>query len=636
MSVTPELEQIAVLAEIDDLVAGLHRWADDCPDWSTARKARALVRRVGDRVQSLRIRLESPLVVATFGGTGTGKSTLVNAMVGQDVTAAGRQRPTTRTPILLIHSTVDPAALGLDPEQFQIRKVDAPLLKDIVVIDCPDPDTSESATAGSNLAMLRSLLPHCDVLIYTSTQQKYRSARVFDELADSASGCRLVFVQTHADVDSDIREDWKNCLSADWQVPEMFFVDSQRAMREQLQGQRPSGDFGRLIELLSNQLGASRRVAIRRANLADLLEETLTICKSDYEQALPRVDALSAALEQQRDQMRETLSGQLLEELLQNRNLWERRLLGTVADMWGFSPFSAVLRLYNGLGSFIASFSFFRARSSAQMALIGAVQGARWIRAQAQEQEAGVNLDRLASFGISDQQLQEARMVVSGFVRSAGIENVGHGENPRTVGGRAADPRSDGRVNAAAISIVGARDLTALRQQAASVESEFLKDARRGVDRLIDELAQRHCGWLTRAWYECLFLLYLLFLVGRIGHNFFWSSFLAPLIRQGQAREALLTIDFYVPAIIFLVIWSGLLVLSITWKLRRGLTSRIAALAESLVAGKLAYGLFPTLEQTCRDIRTDHQLLTALLERTSHFRRRLAVPGNFLGGRRVD
>ncbi len=608
MSATPELEQLAVLAEIDDLLDRVHRWVADCPDWDTARAARALVTRIVDRVKSVRIRLEAPLIVATFGGTGTGKSTLVNALVGQDVTAAGRQRPTTKTPILLIHPDLEPSALGLDLKQFQLRVVDAPVLKDIVLIDCPDPDTSETANSGSNLALLRSIVPHCDVLIYTSTQQKYRSARVVDELSDVAGGCRLLFVQTHADVDSDIRDDWKRCLSAGWQVPELFFVDSQRAFREQQEGHRPSGDFGRLLEMLTSQLGASRRVAIRRANLADLLEEALTVCHQDYVAAMPSVETLQNALEQQRIRMRETLTGQLRDELLLNRNLWERRLLSAVTDMWGFSPFSTVLRFYNGLGAFIASFSFFRARTSAQMALIGAVQGVRWLKSRAEEQEADVNLDRLASFGISDQQLQEARMVISGYVHASGIDDSDGGSQRR--------------------------DLTQLRRQAASMEGEFLLDARRGIDQLIEELAARHCGWLTRIRYEVLLMLYVVFLIGRIGYNFFWSSFLAPLISQNRVAEPLLSIDFYVPAVIFLVIWSAMLVLAFTWRLRNGLNERIRSLAQSMADSRLMNGLFPSLEMATRQIGLDHQKLISLRERMSVFRKRLAGATPFLGGRR--
>ena len=607
MSLTPELEHLTILAEIDDLVLRVRRWLDHEPAWDPAHKARSVVRKIVERVTTLRIRLESPIVVATFGGTGTGKSTLVNALVGQEVSQSGRQRPTTTMPILLVHPDFEVNALGLDLSQFQIKKIDTPMLRDLVIIDCPDPDTSEGADSGSNLARLRAILPHCDVLLYVSTQQKYRSARISEELADAAAGCRLVFVQTHADQDSDIRDDWKQNLAPAYPVPDMFFLDSRRAMLEQAQGQRTSGDFGRLIDLLTNQLGASRRVAIRRANLIDLLEEALTLCRVDYDKRLKDVRSLQDILEQQRTKLRDSLTTQLRDELLLNRNLWERRLLAAVTDIWGFSPFSSVLRFYNGLGAFIASFSFFRARSSAQMALIGAMQGARWVKSKVEENDADSTLERLASFGIADQQLQEARMVVSGYVQSAGIQ---------------AEDFSD------------RKDLSALRRRAAQVEGQFLGDARRAIDQLIEELAEQHCTKLIQYRYEGLFLLYAAFLIGRVGYNFFWSSFLAPILGARVEAEPLLAVDFYIPAVLFLLLWSGLLVMIFIWNLRGGLAERIYQLAQSMVETRISEGLFPALEAACHEIAQEDRSLTELLEQTSRFRRHLAESTAFLGSQR--
>ncbi|MEZ6062328.1 MAG: GTPase domain-containing protein [Planctomycetaceae bacterium] len=610
MTQNRQLDHIAVLAEIDGLVSRLNRWVDSSPDWEPAHRCRALIRRLMNRVENLRFRLESPLVVATFGGTGTGKSSLVNALIGDEVTAAGRQRPTTKTPILLVHPDLEVDALGLDTDQFVVKRIDAPVLKDIVVVDCPDPDTSESATAGSNLALLREIAPHCDVLIYTSTQQKYRNARVIDELGDIASGCRLVFVQTHADRDSDIRDDWRTRLSPGYEVPDMFFVDSPRALGEQREGKQPSGDFGRLLQLLTNQLGASRRLEIRRANLVDLLQEALNRCRLEYDDGLPKVRSLQSELEQQRSRLKTTLTSQLCDELLVNQNLWERRLIGAVTDRWGFSPFSSALRLYNGLGAFIASFTLFRARTSAQMALIGAVQGARWMKSRAKEQEADSSLERLSTFGISDQLLQESRMVISGYVRSAEIDR---------------DETEDHR------------DLADLRRQAASLEGEFLGDARRSVDELIEDLAAKNCGWLIRAWYETLLLLYVVFLLVRVGYNFFWASFLGPILGFQESQAELLKVDFYIPAVLFLVIWSAVLVTAFTWRLRRGLTRRVREFAQTMADSRLAHGLFPSLEATCSRIETDSDRVTALLEQTTAFRHNLATSNaGFLGGRRSD
>ncbi len=198
---SPELAQLEMLAQVDELIDRLSAWAAPEPVWEPLAHCRALVRRLLSRVETLRIRLEAPLIVATFGGTGTGKSALVNALVGRECTLSGRQRPTTTRPILIAHPQTELELLGLPLDDFEVARVDAPLLRDVILIDCPDPDTTEAETDGSNLARLHHLLPFCDVLLYTATQQKYRSARVGDELTQAATGCRLVFVQTCADID---------------------------------------------------------------------------------------------------------------------------------------------------------------------------------------------------------------------------------------------------------------------------------------------------------------------------------------------------------------------------------------------------------------------------------------------------
>lgn len=600
MPETPELEQLKMLSEVDELIDRLTAFSETDGEWGPTNNCRALLRRLLSRVQTLRVRLESPLVVATFGGTGTGKSTLVNALVGREVSRSGRQRPTTTRPILISHPETELEPLNLPLDEFEVRQVDSAILRDIVVIDCPDPDTSESEAAGTNTAILRQMLPHCDVLLYVSTQQKYQSARVIDELADAAAGCRLVFVQTHADVDSDIRDDWRKRLEGKYEVPEMFFVDSLRAFQEQQAGQRPSGDFSRLQSLLTTQLSASHRVQVRRANLIDLIHSALEHCQTRVSDETEHVVKLREVLEEQRAKLTSHMATQLREELLVSRNLWERRLLTSVTDHWGFSPFSAILRFYNGIGGFIASFTLFRARTSAQMALIGAMQGAKWIAKRAKEQAADGSLDRIASFGLSDNQLQESQFVIAGYLRSAGMD----------------------------ADLIDRSSLDTLRHEAARVEDQFLGDARRKIDSIIEELAVRNSGWFTRWWYEILFLAYLGFVLFRVGRNFFYDSMFA----EGAK---LLSTDFYIPAAIFFALWSGLLVMAFTMRLRRGLQARIRELADQLASVRISSGLFPRLERACQSVERDRLELDNLAAMTTTFRNRLADSKTSLGGRAV-
>lgn len=585
---SPELAQLEMLAQVDQLVERLRRWVEPDSPWEPLEHCRALLRRLLSRIETLRVRLEAPLIVATFGGTGTGKSALVNALVGRECTPSGRQRPTTTRPVLVAHPQTELELLGLPLDEVDVNRIDTPLLRDIVIIDCPDPDTTEAETAGSNLARLHHLLPFCDVLLYTSTQQKYRSARVVDELEAAATGCRLVFVQTCADLDEDIRDDWRTQLDGRYRVPEIFFVDSLRALREQQSDQRPSGDFRRLQDLLSSELAASHRTQIRRANLVDLVLAALDRCREHVARYAPSVERLTTGLEDQQRRLIELMSNHLRDELLTSRGLWERRLLAAVTQRWGLSPFSAALRAYNGLGGLIASAGLWRARSSAQMALVGAVQGARWLAARSQELDGESRLDRVASLGLDDGVLRESQFVIAGFVQ---------------------DARIDGR-------LVQEGTFDRLRHQAVRVEDRFLGDAGRKVDDVINDLATRHSGLASRSAYEVLLFTMLAYVIGWPAYNFFYA--------HPWLGRPLISADFYIHGAIYVALWSGILVMLFTSRLRSGLVQRVTELARQMAESRLSAGLFPDLEKALAEIRLQQERLEALSVTTVELRREIA------------
>lgn len=562
-----ELAQLDHLARLDTLVEDTRSWSTRPCRWRPATRSQAVVSQVLERVETLRLRMDAPLVAATFGGTGTGKSSLVNALLGSEAAVPGRQRPTTKRPTLIVHPDTELDRLEFDADDFDIGKCQSDLLREIVVIDCPDPDTTDGddIDSASNLAILRRLLPHCDVLIYTSTQQKYRSARVVDELLDTAAGCRLVFVQTHADSDEDIRHDWQATLGDRVSVPEIFFVDSVKSLSDEKSGTGASREIARLRELLLKELSTSERARIRRGNVADLLFETLSRAEQSIASDRSRLGTLSEILDDADRSAREEMAEELKSELLSSGGLWERRMVAAVCDRWGASPFSGMLRLYNGLGSWIASLAFFRARNAASAALLGGAMALKHIRDRNEQQRAEAMTVGGGSLELSESLLRERAVITSGAVREAGFDpELARGDAP-----------------------------SRLRRASNQVEHDFLATAARHIDRTIDSLAQRQSRWYVRFWYEALFLAYVGFVLARAGKNFFYESF--------WLDEEILGTEFYIPALIFFLLWAGLLVICFARRLRRGLSREINTMTSELVTTRFDSGLFPLLRESITD-----------------------------------
>ena len=96
------------LSAVRDRVAALRLGlVTPAADAARAEQA-ALVGQVDDYLLPRLRRLDAPLLAVVGGSTGAGKSTLVNSLVGANVTRAGWLRPTTRGPVLVCN----PADLG--------------------------------------------------------------------------------------------------------------------------------------------------------------------------------------------------------------------------------------------------------------------------------------------------------------------------------------------------------------------------------------------------------------------------------------------------------------------------------------------------------------------------------------------
>jgi GTPase Era involved in 16S rRNA processing len=153
-----------------------------------------------------------PLIVAFMGGTGVGKSSLLNRLAGKAIARAGVERPTSREVTLYHHHSV---AINHLPEQLPLAQIkiaehDNESRKNIVWIDMPDFDSTEQ----SNKHQVLEWLPHIDVLIYVVSPERYRDEKAWRLLLAEGGRHAWLFVLNQWDRgQTEQYEDFKQQLS---------------------------------------------------------------------------------------------------------------------------------------------------------------------------------------------------------------------------------------------------------------------------------------------------------------------------------------------------------------------------------------------------------------------------------------
>lgn len=238
-------------------------------------------------------------VVALAGATGSGKSSLFNAITELDLAAVGVRRPTTSMPLACVWGD-EPAGellnwLGI-PRRHQVahrsslEDARSEELDGLVLLDLPDHDSTEM----EHRLIVDRLVELVDALVWVVDPQKYADAALHNRYLKPLSSHAgvMIFVLNHADELSD--DERKTCLSdftrllkADGITNAVIVATSaktgdglddlrtlmvKRVKDKKAARERLAADVERVADRMAAQCGEAKTPALDKADTATLVD----------------------------------------------------------------------------------------------------------------------------------------------------------------------------------------------------------------------------------------------------------------------------------------------------------------------------------------------------------------------------
>lgn len=277
------------------------------PQGSRGDAQRAL-RRLQDVVLPRLEDADAPLLIVVGGSTGSGKSTLVNSLLGRNVSRAGAVRPTTRRPVLIcspqqrdwfmsdrvLPRLAKSEGSGGDSLDAITIAVEETLWPTVGIVDAPDIDSVEDG----NRRLASELLDGADLWVFVTTAARYADAVAWKHLEEAGSrGLRVAIVLNRVPVGAaeEVREDLAS-LARQRGLGEVMIVTVEE--QPLTDGRLPAAAIAPIGAYLeSSGRDAQERAAIVRRSLSGAVSSSLQETAHALEAARERNREFEAASE---------------------------------------------------------------------------------------------------------------------------------------------------------------------------------------------------------------------------------------------------------------------------------------------------------------------------------------------------